>query len=87
MLGSKVTNNDANRKIPAEKDKEEDFKQNNKNYSQKGNKNSSTSQKNASLNYSVDKIIGNGTFGVVYLATMTDTGEKVAIKKVFQDKR
>jgi len=44
-------------------------------------------KKNASLNYSVDKIIGNGTFGVVYLATMTDTGEKVAIKKVFQDKR
>jgi glycogen synthase kinase 3 beta len=35
----------------------------------------------------MDKLIGNGTFGRVYLATMNETGEKVAIKKVFQDKR
>jgi glycogen synthase kinase 3 beta len=31
--------------------------------------------------------VGSGTFGMVYLATKADTGEKVAIKKVFQDKR
>ncbi|EGR33034.1 hypothetical protein IMG5_063200 [Ichthyophthirius multifiliis] len=34
-----------------------------------------------------EKIIGNGTFGVVYLAKVNQTGEKVAVKKVFQDKR
>ena len=32
-------------------------------------------------------MVGNGTFGMVYLATHQETGEKVAIKKVFQDKR
>jgi glycogen synthase kinase 3 beta len=37
--------------------------------------------------YTSDKIAGNGTFGVVYLASIAETGEKVAIKKVFQDPR
>lgn len=31
--------------------------------------------------------MGNGTFGVVYQAKVQETGEIVAIKKVFQDKR
>ena len=44
------------------------------------------------LNYTIDKLIDQGTFGKVYLviilnnklkATLNDTGEKVAIKKVF----
>lgn len=35
----------------------------------------------------MEKIIGNGTFGVVYKAVVAETGETVAIKKVFQDKR
>lgn len=35
----------------------------------------------------MEKIIGNGTFGVVYKASVAETGEIVAIKKVFQDKR
>ncbi|EAS04144.2 glycogen synthase kinase-3 (macronuclear) [Tetrahymena thermophila SB210] len=34
-----------------------------------------------------DKVVGSGTFGVVYQATTKETGEVVAIKKVFQDKR
>ncbi|EAS04143.2 glycogen synthase kinase-3 (macronuclear) [Tetrahymena thermophila SB210] len=34
-----------------------------------------------------DNIVGNGTFGVVYFATINETGETVAIKKVFQDRR
>ena len=38
-------------------------------------------------NYTVEKVIGNGSFGVVYHAIMTGTGEAVAIKKVFQDRR
>jgi len=39
------------------------------------------------LTYHADKIIGSGTFGVVYQANCIETGEKVAIKKVFQDKK
>ncbi|EGR31038.1 protein kinase domain protein [Ichthyophthirius multifiliis] len=45
------------------------------------------SQNNQPIGITFEKIIGNGTFGVVYLATLNDTNEKVAIKKVFQDKR
>jgi serine/threonine protein kinase len=37
--------------------------------------------------YTAVKIIGSGTFGVVYEAQVQETGETVAIKKVFHDKR
>jgi len=37
--------------------------------------------------YNAQGIAGNGTFGVVFQATIAETGESVAIKKVFQDKR
>ncbi|XP_046431394.1 glycogen synthase kinase-3 beta isoform X3 [Neodiprion virginianus] len=37
--------------------------------------------------YTDTKVIGNGSFGVVYQAKLCDTGEMVAIKKVLQDKR
>jgi len=37
--------------------------------------------------YNAQKIVGNGTFGVVFKAQIAETGETVAIKKVFQDKR
>ena len=40
-----------------------------------------------SMTYNAEKIIGNGSFGVVFKATIAETGETVAIKKVFQDKR
>lgn len=40
-----------------------------------------------SLTYNAEKIVGNGSFGVVFKATIAETGETVAIKKVFQDKR
>lgn len=39
------------------------------------------------VSYTDSKIIGNGSFGVVYQAKLCDTGEMVAIKKVLQDKR
>lgn len=37
--------------------------------------------------YTAERVIGNGSFGVVYQAVSADTGEIVAIKKVYQDKR
>jgi glycogen synthase kinase 3 beta len=37
--------------------------------------------------YTATQIVGSGSFGVVYQATIAETGEVVAIKKVFQDKR
>ena len=39
------------------------------------------------VSYSDTKVIGNGSFGVVYQAKLCDSGELVAIKKVLQDKR
>lgn len=39
------------------------------------------------VSYTDTKVIGNGSFGVVYQAKLVDSGEFVAIKKVLQDKR
>lgn len=39
------------------------------------------------ISYTDTKVIGNGSFGVVYQARLCDANEMVAIKKVLQDKR
>jgi glycogen synthase kinase 3 beta len=39
------------------------------------------------VSYVSDKVVGNGSFGVVFQASVMGTGEVVAIKKVLQDKR
>lgn len=39
------------------------------------------------VSYTDIKVIGNGSFGVVYQARLIDCQEWVAIKKVLQDKR
>lgn len=39
------------------------------------------------VSYTDARVIGNGSFGVVYQAKLSDTGDLVAIKKVLQDKR
>ena len=39
------------------------------------------------ISYAAERIIGNGSFGVVFEAKVVETGEVVAIKKVLQDKR
>jgi len=43
--------------------------------------------KNVTKHCLFPKVIGNGSFGVVYQAKLCETGEMVAIKKVLQDKR
>jgi glycogen synthase kinase 3 beta len=37
--------------------------------------------------YNAERILGNGTFGIVYSAHVVETDETVAIKKVFVDRR
>ena len=37
--------------------------------------------------YNAERVVGNGSFGVVFQATEVETSNKVAIKKVYQDKR
>lgn len=39
------------------------------------------------LHYTHEKVIGNGSFGVVYRAKLMHNGEDAAIKAVLQDKR
>jgi serine/threonine protein kinase len=39
------------------------------------------------LSYSTTKVVGNGSFGVVFQAKIEPTGELTAVKKVLQDKR
>lgn len=39
------------------------------------------------VSYTDAKVIGNGSFGVVYQARLTENSQHVAIKKVLQDKR
>ncbi|KAI9207377.1 kinase-like domain-containing protein [Polychytrium aggregatum] len=39
------------------------------------------------LSYTGYKVIGNGSFGVVFQAKLVDSGDQTAIKKVLQDKR
>jgi Protein kinase domain len=51
------------------------------------NNNNNNSTSNNNISYSAERIIGNGSFGVVFEAKVVETGEVVAIKKVLQDKR
>ncbi|CAK8542283.1 unnamed protein product [Lathyrus sativus] len=39
------------------------------------------------ISYMAERVVGTGSFGVVYQAKCVETGEAVAIKKVLQDKR
>lgn len=43
--------------------------------------------KSKEISYTDTKVIGNGSFGVVYQARLCDTSEVVAVKKVLQDRR
>jgi glycogen synthase kinase 3 beta len=52
-----------------------------------GGANKGPSEKRGSISYAAERVIGNGSFGVVYQATVIETGETVAIKKVLQDHR
>ena len=50
------------------------------------NKNESN-KKSSDYLYKVDRVCGNGSFGIVFQAKVIQTGEVVAIKKVYQDRR
>ena len=39
------------------------------------------------MQYTQCKIVGNGSFGVVFHTKLVPTGEEAAIKRVLQDKR
>ncbi len=39
------------------------------------------------MQYTQCKIVGNGSFGVVFQTKLSPTGEDAAIKRVLQDKR
>ncbi|KOM38275.1 hypothetical protein LR48_Vigan03g165700 [Vigna angularis] len=41
----------------------------------------------ATISYMAERIVGQGSFGIVFQAKCLETGETVAIKKVLQDKR
>lgn len=45
------------------------------------------SDRASEISYTDTKVIGNGSFGVVYQARLAETNELIAIKKVLQDKR
>ena len=55
--------------------------------SNRGNISEERKRQTGNFTYNADRVIGNGTFGVVYQATIAETGETVAIKKVYQDRR
>ncbi|KAH9670419.1 Shaggy-related protein kinase alpha [Citrus sinensis] len=44
-------------------------------------------QPKQTISYMAERIVGQGSFGVVFQAKCLETGETVAIKKVLQDKR
>lgn len=48
---------------------------------------SNRSNKPKGSKYQIDGVAGRGTFGVVYYGKVRLTGEKVALKKVLQDKK
>jgi hypothetical protein len=50
-------------------------------------KSSSSRSSAQGIRYAAERVIGNGSFGVVYQATVIESGETVAIKKVLQDLR
>merc|ERR1719163_170218 len=50
-------------------------------------KGGSESNQKGSFTYNAERVLGSGSFGIVYQAQVVETGESVAIKKVFQDKR
>uniref|UniRef100_A0A7S1B7N7 Protein kinase domain-containing protein n=1 Tax=Corethron hystrix TaxID=216773 RepID=A0A7S1B7N7_9STRA len=50
-------------------------------------KKAASADEEQTISYSAERIIGNGSFGVVFQATVVETGDVVAIKKVLQDKR
>jgi len=45
------------------------------------------SEEEVDINYQSVKVVGNGSFGVVFQIKLVDSGRDAAIKRVLQDKR
>ena len=45
------------------------------------------SEEEVDINYQSVKVVGNGSFGVVFQIRLVDSGRDAAIKRVLQDKR
>ena len=58
--------------------KDKDNKQNDKNKDEHKKKNQL---------YKIERVCGNGSFGIVFQGKILHTGETIAIKKVYQDRR
>eukprot|EP00736_Rhodelphis_marinus_P011716 Rmarinus@m.25980 len=55
--------------------------------SRKSSRSSGDKSQNQTISYSAECVVGSGSFGVVFKASVVETGDVVAIKKVLQDKR
>ena len=44
-------------------------------------------QKKKNHLYKIERVCGNGSFGIVFQGKILHTGETIAIKKVYQDRR
>ena len=51
------------------------------------NNNENRENKNKDYIYKVERVCGNGSFGIVFQGKIIHTGEIIAIKKVYQDKK
>lgn len=101
MMNSKSINKDEKEKDKKDKDKKDnkDIKDTNKDKDNKDKDKDKDKDKGAAarfdkvtikangVSYIADRIVGNGSFGVVMQAVVAGTNEVVAIKKVLQDKR
>lgn len=97
-LQSQNNHTNSNIQIPQAQNNKQNINNNNvnNNYSNhESRSNNNINKKNShlgsnneqNLTYTATQIVGSGSFGVVYQAVVSETGETVAIKKVFQDKR
>jgi serine/threonine protein kinase len=77
-----------NKHIKTETDEPITFTNNNQvGHQRKISQTSNSNIQSPTNKYEIDGVAGKGTFGTVYLGHVRGSGKKIAIKKVFQDKK